>query len=276
MIYVPDGAAMPRKQIDSLVEFVKTYGAKGLAWTKLGGDGSVSSSYSKFLTDEESGAIIGRSGAKPGGLILIVADAKDDVVFASLGALRCECAKRLGIIEKGAYKFVWLTEFPLFEYSEEDGRYVARHHPFTAPMDEDAGLLEGDKAKCRAKAYDIVLNGTELGGGSIRISTPELQERMFRALGFTDEDAAARFGHLINAFKYGAPPHGGIAYGMDRLVMHLAGLSSIRDVIAFPKVQNASEPMTNCPGNVDEKQLNELAIQVATQGATQGDGSPVF
>ena len=156
-----------------------------------------------------------------------------------------------------------MTEFPLFEYSEEDGRYVAKHHPFTAPMDEDAGLLEIDKEHCRAKAYDIVLNGTELGGGSIRINTPELQESMFRALGFSNEDAAARFGHLINAFKYGAPPHGGIAYGLDRLVMHLAGLSSIRDVIAFPKVQNASELMTGCPDVVDEVQLRELGIQLA-------------
>ena len=262
MIYLPDGGAMPRKQIDSLVEFVKTYGAKGLAWTKLTGDGGVSSSYSKFLTDEENEAILKRAGAKQGGLILIVADAKDDIVFASLGALRCECAKRLGLIEKGVYKFVWITEFPMFEYSEEEGRYVAKHHPFTAPMDEDADLLESDKDSCRAKAYDIVLNGTELGGGSIRINTPELQERMFRALGFTDEDAAARFGHLINAFKYGAPPHGGIAYGMDRLVMHLAGLGSIRDVIAFPKVQNASELMTGCPDVVDEAQLKELTIQL--------------
>jgi len=263
MIYVPDGGAMPRKQIDTLVEFVKTYGARGLAWTKLGEDGSVSSSFSKFLTEEENGAILECAGAMPGGLILIVADANDDVVFASLGALRCECARRLGLIKPGVYKFVWITEFPLFEYSEEESRYVAKHHPFTAPMDEDADLLESDKDRCRAKAYDIVLNGTELGGGSIRISTPELQEQMFRALGFTDEDATARFGHLINAFKYGAPPHGGIAYGLDRLVMHLAGLGSIRDVIAFPKVQNASELMTGCPDEVDEAQLRELAIQLA-------------
>jgi len=263
MIYVPDGGLMPRKQIDSLVDFVKTYGAKGLAWTKLGEDGAASSSYSKYLTDEENNAILERAGAGPGGLILIVADIKDDVVFASLGALRCECAKRLGLIKDGDYKFVWITEFPLFEYSDEDGRYVAKHHPFTAPMDEDIDLLENDKVNCRAKAYDIVLNGTELGGGSIRINTPELQERMFRALGFSDEDAALRFGHLINAFKYGAPPHGGLAYGLDRLVMHLAGQGSIRDVIAFPKVQNASELMTGCPDVVDDGQLTELGIQVS-------------
>jgi len=263
MIYVPDGGTMPRKQIDALVEFVKTYGAKGLAWTKLGEDGSISSSYSKFLTNEENDAILARAGAKPGGLILIVADAKEDVVFAALGALRCECAKRLELTKAGDYKFAWITEFPLFEYSEEDGRYVAKHHPFTAPMDEDADMLETDKVNCRAKAYDMVLNGTELGGGSIRINTPELQAKMFRALGFTDEDAAERFGHLINAFKFGAPPHGGIAYGLDRLVMHLAGLSSIRDVIAFPKVQNASELMTGCPDVVDDAQLMELGVQLS-------------
>ena len=269
MIYVPGGGLMPRKQIDLLVEFVKTYGAKGLAWTKLGEDGSVSSSYSKFLTDEENKAILDRAGAEAGGLILIVADAKEDVVFAALGALRCECAKRLELTTAGEYKFVWITEFPMFEYSEEDGRYVAKHHPFTAPMDEDVDLLESDKINCRAKAYDIVLNGTELGGGSIRINTPEMQEKMFRALGFTDEKANEQFGHLINAFKYGAPPHGGLAYGLDRLVMHLAGLSSIRDVIAFPKVQNASELMTACPDVVDESQLHELGIAVTA--AEQGE-----
>jgi len=262
MIYVPGGGAMPRKQIDSLVEFVKTYGAKGLAWTKFAEDGTVSSSYSKFLTEEENEKINQRACAQAGGLILIVADSKEDVVFASLGALRCECAKRLELTKQGDYKFLWVTEFPLFEYSEEDGRYVAKHHPFTAPMDEDAALLETDKLNCRAKAYDMVLNGTELGGGSIRINTPELQESMFKALGFSEEDAQERFGHLINAFKYGAPPHGGIAFGLDRLIMHLAGLGSIRDVIAFPKVQNASELMTSCPDVVDEVQLKELGIAI--------------
>lgn len=263
-IYVPGGGMMGRKQVDSLTEFVKTYGAKGLAWAKFGEDGSVSSSFSKFLTDEENTAIANRVGAANGttdkGLILIVADAKEDVVFAALGALRCECARKLELINEGEYKFVWITQFPMFEYSEEENRYVAKHHPFTAPMDEDVDLLESDKIKCRAKAYDIVLNGSELGGGSIRINTPEMQQRMFRALGFTDEDAMERFGHLIEAFKYGAPPHGGIAYGLDRIVMHLAGLSTIRDVIAFPKVQNASELMTACPDVVDDKQLTELGI----------------
>jgi len=265
MIYIPDGAGMPRKQIDSLVEFVKTYGAKGLAWTKLNEDGTASSSFSKFLTDEENDAILKRAGAEQGGLILIVADAKEDIVFASLGALRNECAKRMELIKEGVYEFVWITEFPLFEYSEEDGRFVAKHHPFTAPMDEDIELLENDKTRCRAKAYDLVLNGSELGGGSIRINTPEMQKRMFRALGFTDEQAEEQFGHLIEAFKYGAPPHGGIAYGLDRIIMHLAGLGSIRDVIAFPKVQNASELMTACPDIVDKSQLDELGIQLVKE-----------
>jgi aspartyl-tRNA synthetase len=261
-IYVPNGASMPRKQVDSLVEFVKTYGAKGLAWTKWNDDGSVSSSFAKFLTDEENSAINARAGAQPGGLLLIVADSSEDVVFASLAALRIECAKRLDLINNDEHKFVWITEFPLFEYSDEDDRYVAKHHPFTAPMDEDAHLLEDDKANCRAKAYDLVLNGTELGGGSIRINTPEMQERMFRALGFTMEKASEQFGHLITAFRYGAPPHGGIAYGLDRLVMHLARVGGIRDVIAFPKVQNASELMTACPDTVDEAQLQELSLAV--------------
>jgi len=265
MIYIPDGGLMPRKQIDSLVEFVKTYGAKGLAWTKINEDSTVSSSFSKFLTEEENEAISNRAEAKPGGLILIVADGNDDVVFASLGALRCECAKRLGVIKSGVYEFVWVTEFPLFEYSQEDERFVAKHHPFTAAMDEDIDMLESDKVNCRAKAYDLVLNGSELGGGSIRINTPEMQKRMFRALGFTEEQAQERFGHLIDAFKYGAPPHGGIAYGLDRIVMHLAGLSSIRDVIAFPKVQNASELMTACPDVVDDVQLDELGIRLVNE-----------
>ena len=177
-------------------------------------------------------------------------------------ALRCELAKRLGLAKKDDFKLLWVTEFPMFEYSEEEGRYVAMHHPFTAPMDEDFDKLETDKKNCRAKAYDIVLNGTELGGGSIRISVPETQQAMFRALGFSDEDAQERFGHLINAFKFGAPPHGGLAYGLDRLVMLMAGADSIRDVIAFPKVQNASDLMMACPDFVDDKQLDDLSIAV--------------
>ena len=259
-INIPGGASQfPRKKIDALVEFVKTYGAKGLAWMKLSEDG-MTSSFAKFMTEDENKAILERVGAGTGDLVLIVADSADKTVFAALGALRCECAKRLGLLKKDDFKLLWVTEFPMFEYSEEEGRYVAMHHPFTAPMDEDIELLETDKKNCRAKAYDIVLNGTELGGGSIRISTPDMQKTMFRALGFTEEDAEARFGHLIGAFKYGAPPHGGLAYGLDRLVMLLVGADSIRDVIAFPKVQNASELMTACPDIVDQKQLDELSI----------------
>jgi aspartyl-tRNA synthetase len=262
LITITGGAeAFPRKQIDALVEFVKTYGAKGLAWMRLGADGT-SSSFAKFLTEDEIAGITARAEATTGDLILVVADAADKTVFASLGALRIECARRLGLLKKDNYQLLWVTEFPMFEYSEEENRYVSMHHPFTAPMDEDIGKLETDKSGCRAKAYDIVLNGTELGGGSIRISTPEMQETVFRALGFTLEEARERFGYFINAFKYGAPPHGGLAYGLDRLVMLLAGADSIRDVIAFPKVQNASEPMTASPDIVDVKQLDELHIRL--------------
>ena len=255
------GEHFPRKKIDQLVDFVKTYKAKGLAWTRLV-NGEMTSSYQKFLTEEENKAILERAEAEDGDLVLICGDAKNEVVFAALGALRCECAKRLNLLDPKDFKFLWVTEFPMFEFSEEENRYVAMHHPFTAPMDEDVDKLESDKASCRAKAYDIVLNGTEMGGGSIRISTPEMQETMFRALGFTEEDAMERFGHLINAFKYGAPPHGGMAYGLDRMVMLMLGADSIRDVIAFPKVQNASEPMTQCPDVVDAKQLDELSIAI--------------
>lgn len=250
-----------RKKIDALVEVAKTYGAKGLAWARLHG-GEMTSSFAKFLTEEEMQAILARAEAKDGDVVLVVGDAKNTVVWAALGALRLECAKQLGLLKKDEYKFLWVVQFPMFEYSEEEGRYVAMHHPFTAPLDEDVEKLDTDKAHCRAKAYDIVLNGVELGGGSIRISTPEMQETMFHALGFTQEDAEERFGHLINAFKFGAPPHGGLAYGLDRLCMLMAGADSIRDVIAFPKVQTASEPMTNCPDFVDDKQLQELSITV--------------
>ena len=250
-----------RKKIDALVEVAKTYGAKGLAWARLHG-GEMTSSFAKFLTEEEMQAILTRAEAKDGDVVLVVGDAKNTVVWAALGALRLECAKQLGLLKKDEYKFLWVVQFPMFEYSEEEGRYVAMHHPFTAPLDEDVEKLDTDKAHCRAKAYDIVLNGVELGGGSIRISTPEMQETMFHALGFTQEDAEERFGHLINAFKFGAPPHGGLAYGLDRLCMLMAGADSIRDVIAFPKVQTASEPMTNCPDFVDDKQLDELSIAV--------------
>jgi len=252
-------ADFPRKKIDKLQDFVKTYRAKGLAWTRLI-DGAVTSSYAKFLTEEQQAAILERAGAKDGDLVLIVADQKNDVVFASLGALRCECAKQLGILDPNDFKFLWVTEFPMFEYSEEEGRYQAMHHPFTAPMECDADKILTDKANVRARAYDIVLNGCELGGGSIRINTPELQETAFRALEISEQDIEERFGHLVNAFKYGAPPHGGLAYGLDRLVMLMTGAESIRDVIAFPKVQTASDLMMNCPDVVEQKQMDELFI----------------
>ena len=260
MINVKHGAdRFPRKKIDALLPFVKTYQAKGLAWTRMH-QGTVTSSFQKYLTEEENAAILERAGAEDGDLLLIVGDAKNSVVFAALGALRCECARIMDVVRKDDYKFLWVTEFPMFEYSEEEGRYVAMHHPFTAPMDEDFDKLESDKANCRAKAYDIVLNGTELGGGSIRINRPEVQQAMFRALGLSDEDVKVKFGHLINAFRFGAPPHGGLAYGLDRLVMLMAGADSIRDVIAFPKVQNASDLMMNCPDVVESRQLDELGI----------------
>ena len=254
-------ADFPRKKIDKLADFVKTYKAKGLAWARLL-DGKVTSSYQKFLTDEENAAILARAGAKDGDLVLIIGDVKNEVVFASLGALRVECAKQLGLLDPREFRFLWVTEFPMFEWSEEEGRYQAMHHPFTAPMIEDEDKMLTDKAGCRARAYDIVLNGTELGGGSIRINTPEMQTKAFEALGISDEDIKARFGHLVDAFRYGAPPHGGLAYGLDRLVMLMTGASSIRDVIAFPKVQNASDLMMRCPDVVDDKQLDELSIAV--------------
>ena len=254
-----------RRDIDSLTEFVKTYRAKGLAWIKMGE--TVSSSFLKFLSDEEKDALIAALGLKDGDCAFIVAD-KDQVTYDALGALRCEVAKRLDKIPhdpahpEDMYKLLWVTEFPLLEYSEEEGRYVAKHHPFTSPMFEDLDLIDTDPGKVRAKAYDIVINGMEAGGGSIRIYNSELQTKMFEVLGFTDEKAYAQFGFLIDAFKYGVPPHGGMAYGLDRLTMILAGRDSIRDVIAFPKVQNASEIMTKSPGTVDDAQLKELSIAV--------------
>ena len=267
-------ADFPRKKIDKLADFVKTYRAKGLAWARLL-DGKVTSSYQKFLTPEENEAILARAGAKDGDLVLIVGDVKDDVVFASLGALRIECARQLGILDPKDFKFLWVTEFPMFEWSEEEGRYQAMHHPFTAPMIEDEDKMLTDKAGCRARAYDIVLNGTELGGGSIRINTPELQTKAFEALGISEEDIQERFGHLVNAFRYGAPPHGGLAYGLDRLVMLMTGASSIRDVIAFPKVQNASDLMMNCPDVVDAKQLDDLSIAITRLEETPADPAEV-
>lgn len=252
----------PRKEIDKLGEFVKTYRAKGLAWLKLAQDGSMTSSFAKFISEEEIEQIKARANAKENDLLFVVADADWETAATALGALRCELAKRLDLAKKDDFKLLWVTDFPQFEYSEEEDRLVAKHHPFTAPMDEDIALLDTDPKKVRAKAYDIILNGCELGGGSIRIHDPELQTKMFRTLGFTEEKAQEQFGHLITAFSYGAPPHGGLAYGLDRLCMLLAGLDSIRDVIAFPKVQNASDLMMHCPDVVEQKQLDDLSIAI--------------
>ena len=256
-------AGLSRKEIDALGEFVKTYGAKGLAWMNFKEEG-MASPIAKFLTEEEIAAITERTGAQTGDLLLFVAD-RNKVVFDSLGALRLHLAHKLGRIDENRFDLLWVTEFPQFEYSEEEGRYVAMHHPFTAPMDEDIEYLETQPEKVRAKAYDIVLNGNEIGGGSIRIHNAELQERMFRALGFSKEEAWNRFGFMMEAFKYGTPPHGGLAYGLDRLVMLLGKCQSIRDVIAFPKVQNASDLMSEAPSQVDEKQLEELGIGLLPQ-----------
>ncbi len=260
-INIKGGARFSRKEIDSLTEFVKTFKAKGLAWYKNNA-GEISSSYAKFLTEEENAAIVKTLEIEEGDLALIVAD-KNSVVFDSLGALRCEVAKRMGLIDPSVFRLLWITEFPLLEYSEEDGRYYAKHHPFTMPMEEDIPMLETEPEKVRSIAYDIVINGTEAGGGSIRIHTPDIQNKMFRALGFTQEEANSKFGFLLEAFKYGTPPHGGLAFGLDRLTAILLGIRDydIREVIAFPKVQNASELMTKCPTLPDPKALEELAIK---------------
>ena len=260
-INVKGGARFSRKEIDALTEVAKTYKAKGMAWLKWAETGEISSSYAKFLTEEENEAIKAAMGAEAGDLILIIAD-RNKVVFDSLGALRCECAKRMGLLDPMDFKFLWVTEFPLLEYSEEDERFYAMHHPFTAPMDEDLQYIDSDPGRVRAKAYDIVLNGTELGGGSVRIHDGEIQSKMFSVLGMTEEEANNKFGYLLEAFKYGVPPHGGLAFGFDRLVTLLLGLEDIRDVIAFPKVQNASELMTKCPSEPDPKALGELGIAV--------------
>jgi len=254
------GDQISRKNIDALGEFVKTYKAKGLAWIKVNPDG-VQSPIAKFFEEDQLNAILEATDAKENDVIFIVAD-KNSVVYASLGALRLEIAKRYDLIDKSQYNFLWVTDFPLLEYDEEENRYVAMHHPFTAPKDEDLSLLDTDPGKVRAKAYDIILNGVELGGGSMRIYNSDLQQKMFEVIGLPAEEIEARFGFLIDAFKYGAPPHGGMAYGFDRMLMLLDGCESIRDVIAFPKVQNASELMTNAPDIVDAKQLEELGIAI--------------
>ena len=249
---------LTRKEIDKLTETAKGFGAKGLAWIRMTDDG-IASSFAKFMTEDEMTAILNKAGAEKGDVVLVVADRKKSLVLSVLGALRCEVAKKLDIIKPG-YNFLWITEFPFFDWDEDSQQYVAMHHPFTSPMDECLEYLETDKAAVKAKAYDLVLNGIELSSGSIRITNPELQDRMFSLLGLSPEEANEKFGFLLGAFKYGAPPHGGMGIGLDRLVMQMLGCESLRDVIAYPKVQNASEPMTDCPAVVDEIQLRDLGI----------------
>lgn len=264
-------AGMPRKKIDALVEYAKGFGAKGLAYLAVNEDGSYKSSFAKFMTKEELSALVKAMDGKPGDLLLFAAD-KDKVVFDVLGNLRLELARQLDLLKKDAFKFLWVTEFPLLEYSEEQGRFVAMHHPFTMPMEEDLELIDANPGAVRAKAYDIVLNGTEMGGGSIRIHQSDIQSKMFEVLGFTEEQAKDQFGFLLDAFKYGVPPHAGLAYGLDRMVMLMVGADSIRDVIAFPKVKDASCLMTEAPSPVDVKQLQELGIEVSEE-ETQEENS---
>ena len=259
--------SMPRKKIDKLTAFVKDYGAKGLAYIALQEDGTVKSSFAKFMTDEQMDALVKAMDGEPGDLLLFAAD-KNKVVWDSLGALRVELAKQLELLDKNEYRFVWITEFPLLEWSEEQNRFVAMHHPFTMPMEEDIQYIESDPGRVRAKAYDIVLNGNEIGGGSVRIFQDDIQEMMFKALGFTKEQAYSQFGFLLDAFKYGVPPHAGLAYGLDRLVMLMAKQDSIRDVIAFPKIKDASCLMTEAPTPASEKQLEELSLAVEAQEET--------
>ena len=258
---------MPRKKIDALVEFAKGYGAKGLAYVAIQEDGSYKSSFAKFMTEEQMAALLSAMDGKPGDLLLFAAD-KNKVVWDVLGNLRLEIARQLDLLKKDDYKFLWVTEFPLLEYSEEQGRFVAMHHPFTMPMDEDWHLIDSNPGAVRAKAYDIVLNGTEIGGGSVRIHQSDIQSKMFEVLGFTPEKAQEQFGFLLEAFKYGVPPHAGLAYGLDRVVMLMGGCDSIREVIAFPKVKDASCLMTEAPTPVDPKQLEELGIEVCEETET--------
>ena len=252
---------MPRKKIDKLVEFAKGYGAKGLAYLAVNEDGTYKSSFAKFMTEDELKALVSAMQGEPGDLLLFAAD-KNKIVWNVLGALRLELAKELDLLDPNQYNFLWVTEFPLLEWSDEENRFMAMHHPFTMPMEEDWDKIDSDPGSVRAKAYDIVLNGTELGGGSVRIHQDDIQEKMFEVLGFTKERAHEQFGFLLDAFKYGVPPHAGLAYGLDRLVMHMVHADSIRDVIAFPKVKDASCLMTQAPGIVDKKQLEELGLEV--------------
>ena len=260
--------SMPRKKIDKLIEFAKGYGAKGLAYIAIAEDGTRKSSFAKFMTEEEMDALVAAMDGKAGDLLLFAAD-KKKLVYDVLGALRLELAKQMDLLDKNEYRFVWVTEFPLLEWSEEENRFTAMHHPFTMPMDEDIPLLDTDPGAVRAKAYDIVLNGNEIGGGSVRIHQDDIQERMFKELGFTPEAAHEQFGFLLDAFKYGVPPHAGLAYGLDRLVMLIAKVDSIRDVIAFPKVKDASCLMTQSPSHVSEEQLKELELEVRPEEVTE-------
>ena len=259
---------MPRKKIDALVEFAKGFGAKGLAYIAIQPDGTLKSSFAKFMTEEQMSALVKAMNGKNGDLLLFAAD-RNKVVWDVLGNLRLEIARNLGILDKNQYNFLWVTEFPLLEWSDEENRYVAMHHPFTMPMEEDIPLLDTDPGKVRAKAYDIILNGTELGGGSVRIHQDDIQEKMFEIIGLSKETAQERFGFLLNAFKYGVPPHAGLAFGLDRMVMLMTQADSIREVIAFPKVKDASCLMTNAPDYVDDIQLKELGIAVVEQSETE-------
>ncbi|MCD7982115.1 MAG: aspartate--tRNA ligase [Clostridiales bacterium] len=263
-ICVPGRGDLGRKQIDKLVELAKTYGAKGLAYIQCKTDGTVKSSFSKFFTEEGLQALIDAMGGKPGDLLLFAAD-KNKVVWDVLGALRLHMAKEMDLLDPGQYNFLWVTEFPLLEWSDEEERFKAMHHPFTMPMEEDWGKIDSDPGAVRAKAYDIVLNGTEMGGGSVRIHQNDIQEKMFEVLGFTQEQAWAQFGFLLEAFKYGVPPHAGLAYGLDRMVMLMVQAESIRDVIAFPKLKDASCLMTDAPNTVDVKQLEELGLEIRSE-----------
>jgi aspartyl-tRNA synthetase len=277
-INVKGQGAMPRKKIDALVDFAKGYGAKGLAYIAIGEDGTIKSSFAKFMTDDEMKALVAALDGENGDLLLFAAD-RDKIVFSVLGALRCEMASQLELVSKDDYRFLWVTEFPVFEWSDDEERYQAMHHPFTMPMEEDLEMLEQSLAemesgkafteskesgmsKARAKAYDIVLNGVELGGGSVRIHQDDIQEKMFKLLGISEEDANDRFGFMLTAFKYGVPPHAGLAFGLDRMIMLMTGAESIRDVIAFPKIKDASCLLSDAPSSVDKKQLEELCIEV--------------
>ena len=268
-INVEGQGAMPRKKIDKLVEHAKGCGAKGLAYLCINEDGTYKSSFAKFMTEDELHALVEKMNGKPGDLLLFAAD-KNKIVWNVLGALRLQLGEELGLMDENQYNFLWVTEFPLLEWSDEENRFMAMHHPFTMPMEEDWDKIDTDPGAVRAKAYDIVLNGTELGGGSVRIHQDDIQEKMFEVLGFTKERAHEQFGFLLDAFSYGVPPHAGLAYGVDRMIMHMVHADSIRDVIAFPKVKDASDLMSEAPGTVDEKQLEELGIQItATEESSE-------